>query len=146
MRVVVVIECDLPHPDDITETLLALDPKTVPHFAGVVRVAIDPTALTLLDWLDEKAPLPPNESETRMFTTAFWTALGERAVKTFAQALVAAIGATAALGAVDWSLALQVAGLATLLSALTSVGSSAVGGAGPSLGAEVLAPAPPAAP
>ncbi|KAB1647460.1 holin [Pseudoclavibacter sp. CFCC 14310] len=60
-----------------------------------------------------------------MLTLAFWKGLGERAIKTFAQALVAVIG-TGALGIldVDWLSALSVAGLATLVSVLTSVGNA----------------------
>lgn len=60
-----------------------------------------------------------------MLTLAFWKGLGERAIKTFAQALVAVIG-TGALGIldVDWLSALSVAALATLMSVLTSVGNA----------------------
>lgn len=54
--------------------------------------------------------------------------LAERCVKTFAQSLVAAIGTTSvALGDVDWGLALSTAGLATLLSVLTSIASMNIG-------------------
>lgn len=60
-----------------------------------------------------------------MFTLAFWKGAGERAIKTFAQALVAVIG-TGALGIldVDWASALSVAGLATIVSVLTSIGNA----------------------
>lgn len=60
-----------------------------------------------------------------MFTIAFWKGLVERAIKTFAQALVAVIG-TGALGIldVDWASALSVAALATVASALTSIGNA----------------------
>jgi len=44
-----------------------------------------------------------------------------RASRTFAQALVALIGTTAVLEGVDWPVALSGAGLAALLSLLTSV-------------------------
>lgn len=54
--------------------------------------------------------------------------LAERAFKTFCQSLVAAIGTTAmTLGDVEWGIALSTAGLATLLSVLTSLGSSNIG-------------------
>lgn len=76
-----------------------------------------------------------------LVTRAFWAALIERAVKTFAQSLVAVglAGATDVLS-VDWRSALSVAALATVVSVLTSIASGAVGGdAGPSLtGAEEL--------
>lgn len=44
-----------------------------------------------------------------------------RAARTAAQTLIAAIGTTAAIEAVDWKLAASTAGLATLLSVLTSI-------------------------
>lgn len=44
-----------------------------------------------------------------------------RAVKTFAQAAVAAIGTTAVLSAVDWKLVFGTAVLAAILSMLTSI-------------------------
>ena len=55
-------------------------------------------------------------------TKAFWAGTAERAVKTLAQSLIAVIG-TGTLGVldVDWLTALSVAGLATILSVLTSV-------------------------
>ena len=55
-------------------------------------------------------------------TKAFWAGTFERAVKTLAQSLIAVIG-TGTLGIleVDWLTALSVAGLATVLSVLTSV-------------------------
>lgn len=52
----------------------------------------------------------------------------ERAIKTFAQTLVAILGAGAVdLLSVPWGSALSAAGLAALLSVLTSVGSAAWG-------------------
>ena len=44
-----------------------------------------------------------------------------RAVKTFAQAAIAAIGTTAVLSAVDWKLVFGTAALAAILSMLTSI-------------------------
>ena len=46
---------------------------------------------------------------------------GIRALKTAAQAAVAVIGASTAIGGVDWALALSSAALAAIVSALTSV-------------------------
>mgnify|MGYP000173821378 CR=1 FL=1 len=76
-----------------------------------------------------------------MTSTAFWRAAAERAVRTFAQALIAVlgVGATSVLD-VDWPGALSAAALAALLSLLTSVASSGVGDPGPSLGAETTEP------
>lgn len=46
---------------------------------------------------------------------------GVRALKTAAQAAVAVIGASTALGGVDWSLAWSSAALAAIVSVLTSI-------------------------
>lgn len=57
-----------------------------------------------------------------MFTIAFLSGLAERALKTFAQSLLAVISVTGlGFGDVDWPLALSAAGLAALASVLTSV-------------------------
>lgn len=76
-----------------------------------------------------------------MFTTDFLLALLERAVKTFAQAFVAAALASQVtdIVALDWAQCAGIAGLATLLSVLTSIGSGVLPGDGPSaIGVEVL--------
>lgn len=51
----------------------------------------------------------------------WWKAAGTRAVKTFAQALIACIGTGAALLDIDWKYALSVAIVAAILSILTSL-------------------------
>jgi hypothetical protein len=70
-----------------------------------------------------------------MWTTAFWKASAERAIKTFAQAFAAFLVANATgILDIDWVNAASVAGLATLLSVLTSIGSDVLTAApGPSL-------------
>lgn len=76
-----------------------------------------------------------------MFTTAFWKAAAERAVKTFAQTLVVLLGAGAVdVLSIDWVKALSLSAGAALVSVLTSIGSDWVSKAdGPSLtDAEVL--------
>lgn len=52
---------------------------------------------------------------------AWFRAAGVRAIRTIAQALVAAIGSAAVLESVDWRVALSTAALAGVLSLLTSV-------------------------
>jgi hypothetical protein len=52
----------------------------------------------------------------------FIKAAGIRALKTVAQTAAATIGTTAAIGNVDWIMVLSTAGLAGILSVLTSLG------------------------
>jgi len=54
-------------------------------------------------------------------TRNWWKAAGIRAVKTVAQAAVAAIGTTAMLNEVDWLVVASTALLAGVLSLLTSI-------------------------
>lgn len=72
--------------------------------------------------------------KTNMWSNIFWIAAVERAIKTVAQTAVALIGTTALIGQVDWLMVASAAGLAGLLSILTSVASDAATGTGPSLG------------
>jgi hypothetical protein len=60
-----------------------------------------------------------------MITRAFWKATAERAVRTFAQAVLASLSA-GPLGIVDvdWGQALSVGGLAAVAAVLTAVVSS----------------------
>lgn len=54
-------------------------------------------------------------------TWKFWKAALIRALRTFAQALIAVIGTSVVLEQVRWLEALSAAGLAALLSLLTSI-------------------------
>ncbi|GAB2907114.1 hypothetical protein GCM10027047_01760 [Rhodococcus aerolatus] len=65
-----------------------------------------------------------------MRTRVFWTDAAERAVKTFAQSLLATLAVATGLLDASWLDSLSVAGLATLLSLLTSVASAGAGSAG----------------
>jgi hypothetical protein len=57
VRAIVVLTFDLPSPDDVVQVLKAIDPPHLPHFAGDARVAVDPEASAVLEWLDaEEAP------------------------------------------------------------------------------------------
>ncbi|MCP3800207.1 holin [Allokutzneria sp. A3M-2-11 16] len=66
-----------------------------------------------------------------MWTALFWLAAFERAVKTFAQTAAATLGAST-VGILDapWTAALSVAGMAAVLSVLTSVASIKTGDTG----------------
>ena len=56
-----------------------------------------------------------------MLSKTWFKAAGIRAIKTFAQTAIAAIGVTATIGSVDWLTVLSTSGLAAVLSLLTSV-------------------------
>jgi hypothetical protein len=63
-----------------------------------------------------------------MFSLYFWKATAERAVKSFAQSLVALLGAgQVGLLDVNWASALSIAGMALVLSVLSSIGSARFG-------------------
>ncbi|MFD4862401.1 holin [Streptomyces atratus] len=63
-----------------------------------------------------------------MFTSAFWLATAERAVRTAAQTLVATLGLdTAGVLDVDWGQGLSLAGGAALLAVLTAITASGSG-------------------
>lgn len=69
----------------------------------------------------------------------FWIAAGERAVKTFAQSLVALFAAGVTILNIDWQQGLAVAATAALVSVLTSVASVRLGQfEGPSLAGEAV--------
>lgn len=53
MRAIIVIEVDVPTPEDLPDVITAINPPKLPHFAGKLRVCIDPVATELLAWLDE---------------------------------------------------------------------------------------------
>jgi hypothetical protein len=77
-----------------------------------------------------------------MMTTAFWKAALERAIRTFAQALIATLttGATDLLD-VSWGGAFSAAGMAAVLSVLTSIAFSGTGPSGPGMTESTAAPA-----
>lgn len=62
-----------------------------------------------------------------MRTKEFWVSAGERAVKTFAQSLLATLIVFTGVLDVNWINSLSAAGLATLVSVLSSIVSSGVG-------------------
>ena len=72
-----------------------------------------------------------------MLNAAFWKAATERAVKTFAQTVVALIGAQQVnIIDLNWPSIAGIAATAAALSVFTSIASSPVGEQGPSLGQE----------
>ena len=76
-----------------------------------------------------------------MYSTNFLVAVSERAIKTFAQTLLATVGADAAGVFTASTLdAVTVAAGAALISVLTSFASASTGRTGPSLAGETTAP------
>lgn len=74
-----------------------------------------------------------------MWTADFWKAIAERAIKTFAQAAAAMlVAAGVGLLDADWIAVASVAGMAAVVSVLTSIGSAAATDGSPSLASEVL--------
>lgn len=74
-----------------------------------------------------------------MWTKQFWKATAERAIKTFAQSGVAYLAAgITGLFQVEWVQFGSVAGLAAVISVLTSIGSGAITDGSPSLTSEHL--------
>lgn len=60
-------------------------------------------------------------------TTQFWKDLAERAVKTFAQSLLAVLTVGVPIWELDWQGALGISATATVISALTSIASAGAG-------------------
>jgi hypothetical protein len=79
-----------------------------------------------------------DDDEVSIFSIEFVKASGERALKTFAQALVAVFAAGVTILDIDWIQSVAIAGTAALLSVLTSVASNNVGSYGPSLADEAV--------
>lgn len=79
-----------------------------------------------------------------MFDQRFWIATAERAIKTFAQALIALIGTQMVnIISLDWPQMLGASATAALISVLTSLVSANFGpNPGPSLADETIEPDP----
>ena len=79
-----------------------------------------------------------------MFTRRFWTLTAERMIKTFAQTLASVLVASGVgLFSAGWAAALSAAGMAAVVSVLTSIGSVKIGPAdSPSMVPAEQAPAP----
>lgn len=54
MRVLVVLEFDVPTVEDIPAVLTAIDPPHLPHYVDGVNVVPEPFATELREWLDEE--------------------------------------------------------------------------------------------
>lgn len=79
-----------------------------------------------------------------IFTRAFWAATGERAIKTFAQTAASVLVVAGVSGVLDadWKGVVSAAGLAAVISLLTSVAGNVATGTGPSfIDSEQIVPA-----
>lgn len=54
MKAIIVVSVDLPTPEHAVDVLTAMDPPSIPHFAGEVRVSVGEDAQRVIDWLDEE--------------------------------------------------------------------------------------------
>lgn len=52
MKVLVVLTLELEKPEDLPASLEKIDPPNVPGFKGKIRIAIDPIATQVEEWLD----------------------------------------------------------------------------------------------
>ena len=74
-----------------------------------------------------------------MWTKAFWKAVFERGVKTFAEAWAGALIINQLTPAeIDWVTSLQLAGVATLIAVLLNIGTAGATDGSPSLTTEKL--------
>lgn len=55
-RLIVVLTFGIDEPEEIVKILKAIDPPHLPHFAGEVRVALDPYASHVIDYLEGRTP------------------------------------------------------------------------------------------
>jgi hypothetical protein len=60
-RLIVVLSFDVPEPDDIAEVLTAINPPSLPHFAGQARISVEPVSRQVETWLDD-GRLPPRDA------------------------------------------------------------------------------------
>lgn len=74
-----------------------------------------------------------------MWTLAFWKAIAERAIKTFAETLAGALAINQFTPAdIDWNTSLAIAGLAALIAVLFNIGTAGATDGSPSLAGEKL--------
>lgn len=60
MKYIVVLSLDLDGlsgPEALVEVLKKIDPPSLPGFTGTARIAVDPVASKIEEWLDEDAGL-----------------------------------------------------------------------------------------
>jgi hypothetical protein len=53
MKYIIVLSLDLTGPEELGEVVKKIDPTNVPGFLGLIRLAIDPVATQVEEWLDE---------------------------------------------------------------------------------------------
>ncbi len=53
MKYIVLLSFDLEHPGELGDVLKKIDPPNIPGFTGIARVAVDPVASQIEEWIDE---------------------------------------------------------------------------------------------
>lgn len=56
MKALIVLSLEVPDPESIVDALTAVNPPTVPHFAGMAYVVPEPHASEMIAWLEETKP------------------------------------------------------------------------------------------
>lgn len=54
MKILVVLEFDVPSAEQVAGILLAMNPPSLPHFAGTANIVVEPHASELREWLEEE--------------------------------------------------------------------------------------------
>lgn len=53
MKAIIVLTFDLPDPEAVPAVLTAINPPSLPYFAGTARIAVEPVASRVEQWLDQ---------------------------------------------------------------------------------------------
>lgn len=54
VRTLFVLDVDLPNPEAVADVVAAIDPPSVPHFAGTLRIAVAPASTAVTNYLDDE--------------------------------------------------------------------------------------------
>lgn len=75
MRALIVLSVDVPDPENLPEVIRHINPPGVPYFEGEQRVAIDPPATHVLDYLEGRTDVLPAADQDRSAFDAVGEAL-----------------------------------------------------------------------
>lgn len=57
MKVLVILEFEIPNPECVAEVLSAINPPALPHFQGDARITIEPVSSAIINFLDESGEI-----------------------------------------------------------------------------------------